>query len=157
LQIALYPDAKPPANLGIASGTAIAAKHHETLKKMKITTINLRRYREILARLWKCGRSDLARQMNGTLNSELEVRVRSMDAQTVVAGFRKVANCITADVILASLILGAVQLMRIATRFQVFGYPGLAILCFLGAVAGGIWLLFSTFFQDEKIKKTKQC
>jgi hypothetical protein len=79
-----------------------------------------------------------------------------MDAQTIVAGFQKVANRITAGIILASLILGAALLMRIQTRFQVFGYPGLAILCFLGAAAGSVWLLFSIFFQDEKIKKKKK-
>jgi len=98
----------------------------------------------------------LNRLVDGILNSELEVKVRSMDAQTIVAGFQKVANRITAGIILASLILGAALLMRIQTRFQVFGYPGLAILCFLGAAAGSVWLLFSIFFQDEKIKKKKK-
>jgi hypothetical protein len=52
--------------------------------------------------------------------------------------------------------LGASLLMRIQTRFVVLGYPGLAILCFLAATAGGIWLLVSIFFQDEKIKKKKK-
>ena len=66
------------------------------------------------------------------------------------------ANRITAGVILASLILGASLLMRIQTRFTLFGYPALAIICFLAAAAGGIWLLFSIFFQDEKIKKKKK-
>jgi hypothetical protein len=46
--------------------------------------------------------------------------------------------------------------MRIQTSFQIFGYPGLAILCFLIAAAGGVWLLFTIFFQDEKIKKKKK-
>jgi predicted unusual protein kinase regulating ubiquinone biosynthesis (AarF/ABC1/UbiB family) len=98
----------------------------------------------------------LNRMVDGILNSELEIKVRSTDAQTVVAGFQKVANRITAGIILAALILGAALLMRIQTRFQVFGYPGLAILCFLGAAAGGLWLLFSIFFQDEKIQKKKK-
>ena len=79
-----------------------------------------------------------------------------MDAQTIGAGFPKVANRITAGIILASLILGAALLMHIQTNFQVFGYPGLAILCFLAAAAGGVWLLFSIFFQDEKIKKKRK-
>ena len=43
--------------------------------------------------------------------------------------------------------------MQVQTSFQIFGYPGLAILCFLAAAGGGVWLLFSIFFQDEKIKK----
>lgn len=89
-------------------------------------------------------------------NSDLEIKVRSMDAKTIVEGFQKVANRITAGIILASLILGAAMLMRIQTAFQLFGYPGLAILCFLIAATGGIWLLISIFFQDEKIKKKKK-
>jgi predicted unusual protein kinase regulating ubiquinone biosynthesis (AarF/ABC1/UbiB family) len=89
-------------------------------------------------------------------NSELELQVRTPDAKMVVEGFQKVANRITAGIILAALILGAALLMRIPTSFQLFGYPGLAILCFLSAGAGGVWLLFSIFFQDEKIKKRKK-
>jgi predicted unusual protein kinase regulating ubiquinone biosynthesis (AarF/ABC1/UbiB family) len=98
----------------------------------------------------------LNRIVDGVLNSELEIKVRAMDAKMVVEGFQKVANRITAGIILASLILGAALLMRIPTNFQLFGYPGLAILCFLSAGAGGVWLLFSIFFQDEKIKKKKK-
>jgi len=98
----------------------------------------------------------LNRIVDAITNSEIEVKVRSMDAKTVVEGFQKVANRITAGIILASLILGASLLMRIQTRFVVLGYPGLAILCFLAATAGGIWLLVSIFFQDEKIKKKKK-
>lgn len=98
----------------------------------------------------------LNRIVDGLLNSEFEVKVKSMDAKTVVEGFQKVANRITAGIILASLILGAALLMRIQTSFQLFGYPGIAILCFLGAAAGGIWLLVNIFFQDEKIKKNRK-
>jgi ubiquinone biosynthesis protein len=100
--------------------------------------------------------SRLNRVLEGVTHSEFEIKVRSMDAKTLVEGFQKVANRITAGIILASLILGAALLMRIQTRFQVMGYPGLAILCFLGAGAGGLWLLFSIFIQDEKIKKKKK-
>jgi predicted unusual protein kinase regulating ubiquinone biosynthesis (AarF/ABC1/UbiB family) len=94
--------------------------------------------------------------LDSLTNADFEIKVRSMDAQTIVEGCQKVANRITAGLILASLILGAALLMRIQTKFQLLGYPGLAILCFLGAVVGGLWLLFSIFFQDEKIKKKKK-
>jgi ubiquinone biosynthesis protein len=98
----------------------------------------------------------LNRIMDGIANSEIEVKVKSTDAQMVVEGFQKIANRITAGIILAALILGASLLMRIPTDWMLFGYPALAILCFLGAAAGGIWLLFNIFFQDEKIKKRKK-
>jgi ubiquinone biosynthesis protein len=94
--------------------------------------------------------------LDAIANNELEVKVKTVDTQLLVEGFQKVANRITAGVILGSLILGASLLMRIQTSFVLFGYPGLAILCFLGAAAGGLWLLFSIFFQDEKIKKKKK-
>lgn len=98
----------------------------------------------------------LNRLLDGVTNAEFEVKIRSMDAKTVVEGFQKVANRITAGIILAALILGAAMLMRIQTSFQLMGYPGLAILCFLAAAGGGLWLLFTIFFQDEKIKKKKK-
>jgi predicted unusual protein kinase regulating ubiquinone biosynthesis (AarF/ABC1/UbiB family) len=98
----------------------------------------------------------LNRILDAAANAELEVKVKAVDTKMLVEGFQKVANRITAGVILASLILGASLLMRIQTRFTLFGYPALAIICFLVAAAGGIWLLFSIFFQDEKIKKKKK-
>jgi predicted unusual protein kinase regulating ubiquinone biosynthesis (AarF/ABC1/UbiB family) len=96
------------------------------------------------------------RLMDALANSELEFKVKTVDTAMLVEGFQKIANRITAGILLASLILGASLLMRIQTSFQLFGYPALAILCFLGAAAGGLWLLFSIFFQDEKIKKKKK-
>ena len=97
----------------------------------------------------------LNRILDGVATGGVEVRVKSLDAKTIVEGFQKIANRITAGIILASLILGAALLMRIPTSVRLFGYPALAILCFLGAGAGGIWLLINIFFQDEKIKKKK--
>jgi ubiquinone biosynthesis protein len=98
----------------------------------------------------------LNRILDAVANSELEVKVKTVDTQLLVEGFQKVANRITAGVILGSLILGASLLCRIQTSFTLFGYPGLAMICFLGAGAGGVWLLISIFFQDEKIKKKKK-
>jgi ubiquinone biosynthesis protein len=100
--------------------------------------------------------SRINRILDATANSDLEVRIKAVDTQMLVEGFQKVANRITAGVILAALILGAALLMRVQTEFTIFGYPGLAIVCFLGAATGGLWLLFSIFFQDEKIKKRKK-
>ena len=86
-------------------------------------------------------------------NSELEVKVRAVDANLVMEGFQKIANRISTGIILAALIIGASLLMRVETPFQLFGYPGLAILCFLAAAAGGFWLVVGIFIQDHKSKK----
>ncbi|MBT9568564.1 MAG: AarF/ABC1/UbiB kinase family protein [Thiobacillus sp.] len=87
-------------------------------------------------------------------NSELEVKVRVVDADLIMEGLQKIANRIASGVILAALIIGAALLMQVNTRFQLFGYPGLAILCFLAAAAGGFWLLIAIFVQDQKRKRT---
>jgi hypothetical protein len=93
------------------------------------------------------------RVMDAIGNSELEVKVRALDAKTVMEGFQKIANRITAGIVLAALILGASTLMQTPTRFQIFGSPGLAMLCFLGAATGGFWLVLSIFVQDRERRK----
>jgi len=97
--------------------------------------------------------SRLNRIMDAITNQELEVKIKSLDAQMVVEGIQKIANRITAGILLAALIMGAALLMRIQTSFSILGYPGLAILCFLAAAAGGFWLVVSIFVQDHKGRK----
>ncbi len=96
--------------------------------------------------------SRLNRIMDAVTNSELEVKVKAVDAKIVLDGMQKIANRITTGIILAALIIGASLLMRVQTSFQLFGYPGLAILCFLAAAAGGFWLVLSIFYHDEKVR-----
>jgi ubiquinone biosynthesis protein len=91
----------------------------------------------------------LNRIMDALGNRELEVKVRTMDVDVVLDGLQKVANRIASGVILAALIIGAALMMRVETDFRVFGYPGIAILCFLAAAAGGIWLLADIFLHDR--------
>lgn len=95
----------------------------------------------------------LNRVMDTVANNELEVKVKSVDAKVVMEGMQKIANRITTGLILASLVVGASLLMRVHTPFQLFGYPGLAIICFIGAAAGGFWLVLNIFIQDYKDKK----
>ena len=97
--------------------------------------------------------SRINRIMDAVTNQELEVKVKSMDAKMVVEGIQKIANRITAGILLAALIMGASQLMQVQTSFRMFGYPGLAILCFLTAAAGGFWLIISIFVHDHKGRK----
>ncbi len=92
----------------------------------------------------------LNRIMDAVTNAELEVRVKAVDAKMVMAGTQKIANRITTGLVLAALIIGASLLMRIETRSRLFGYPTLAILCFITAAGGGIWLLITIFLQDRK-------
>jgi ubiquinone biosynthesis protein len=88
--------------------------------------------------------------LDAIANREVEVNVKAVDANLMLEGLQKIANRITSGVILAALIVGASLLMRVETSFRLFGYPGLAIICYLVAVAGGVYLLASIFIQDEK-------
>ncbi len=92
----------------------------------------------------------LNRIMDALANHELEVKVRAVDAELMMEGFTKIANRITSGIVLAALIIGASLLMRVETSFQLLGYPGLAILCFLAAAAGGVCLLINIYKQDQK-------
>jgi predicted unusual protein kinase regulating ubiquinone biosynthesis (AarF/ABC1/UbiB family) len=98
----------------------------------------------------------LNRILDAVTNSELEIKVKAVDAKLALDGMQKIANRITAGIILAALIMGASLLMRVQTPFQLFGYPGLAMLCFLAAAAGGFWLVTSIFVQDYKSRKKFQ-
>jgi len=87
-------------------------------------------------------------------NRELEVKVRTVDAPLMMEGLQKIANRVTSGLILAALIIGAALLMRVDTPFKIAGYPGLAIVCFLAATAGGVWLLLNIFWQDRRAARS---
>ena len=97
--------------------------------------------------------SRLNRIMDTVTNSELEVKVKATDAKMVMDGMQKIANRITMGIVLAGLIVGASLLMRVATPYQLFGYPRLGILCFIAAATGGFWLVISIFVSDYKSRK----
>ena len=91
----------------------------------------------------------LNRILDAAASNQLGIRVDTgIDAPQVMLGFQKVANRITVGLVLAALILGAALLMRIETRFRILGYPGVAILLFVVAVAAGIALLLNIALHD---------
>ncbi len=96
----------------------------------------------------------LPRRVNRILDqmasNELRFRVDAIDERTLIEGFQKVANRIAMGLVLGALIVGAAMLMRVPTKFEILGYPGLAILCFAGAAAGGVWLLVTILLQDRR-------
>lgn len=100
--------------------------------------------------------SRLNKILDAVGNAELNVNVKPSETEFLVESARKVANRITTGLILAALIVGAALLMRVQTSFELFGYPGLAILCFLGAAAGGFALVLNIVWQDHQSKKRNQ-
>jgi predicted unusual protein kinase regulating ubiquinone biosynthesis (AarF/ABC1/UbiB family) len=97
--------------------------------------------------------SRLNRIMDAVTNSELEVKVKSTDAKMMMDGMQKIANRITMGIVLAGLIVGASLLAHVTTPFRLFGYPGLAMLCFIAAATGGFWLVIRIFVSDYRSRK----
>jgi ubiquinone biosynthesis protein len=90
------------------------------------------------------------RLLDRVADNQVRLRVEAIDEVELITGIQKVANRITAGLILAALIIGAAMLMQVDTEFRILGYPGLAILLFLGAVVGGMILLYEIITHDRK-------
>jgi predicted unusual protein kinase regulating ubiquinone biosynthesis (AarF/ABC1/UbiB family) len=86
-------------------------------------------------------------------DNDFKIQVDALDETRLMEGMQKVANRITLGLVLAALIVGAALLMRVETPFRLFGYPGLAILLFLDAAIGGIWLSLTILVNDIRAKK----
>ncbi|HEY1049718.1 MAG TPA: AarF/UbiB family protein, partial [Prosthecobacter sp.] len=85
-------------------------------------------------------------------NNKVRMKLDTFDENLIVSTLEKIANRITLGLILASLIVGAALLMRVHTSFTLFGYPGLAIIFFLLAVAGGAALAWRIIRSDHAEK-----
>lgn len=101
---------------------------------------------------------DFVRELPGRLNrtldllaeNRLRLHVDAIDETELIVGMQKIANRITAGLVLAALIVAAALMMRVETAFTLFGYPGIAMLLFLAASAGGFWLVGSILFGDRR-------
>ena len=105
--------------------------------------------KDLLARL----PSRLNRILDAVAHNELKVKVETIDEDVIIEGLQKIANRITLGLVLAALIVGAALLMRVETPFRIFGYPGFAILCFLGVGGGGLFLIIRILMHDRPWKK----
>jgi ubiquinone biosynthesis protein len=92
------------------------------------------------------------RVLDALATSELKLKVEMIDEGAVIDGLQKVANRITLGLILAALIVGAAMIMRVETSFRLFGYPGLAMILFIIAGTGGLWLAFHIITHDRVTK-----
>jgi ubiquinone biosynthesis protein len=90
------------------------------------------------------------RVMDALAEGELKLNVRGIDEKAIVAGVTTLANRLTTGLVIAALIVGAAMLMRVPTKTTLFGYPALAIVCFVMAAAFGVILLGAIWFGDKK-------
>ena len=89
------------------------------------------------------------RILDAVADQQMKVRVELIDEGAVLDGLQKVANRIALGLILAAMIVGAAMLMRVETTFRIFGYPGLAMLFFLGAAIGGTLMVVQILRSDH--------
>ena len=80
---------------------------------------------------------------------DLELKIHAIDEDRVIAGLQKIANRITVGLVIAALIVGAALLMSVPSRFEILGYPGLAIVCFVAATTVGAGLVISILLTDR--------
>ena len=83
-------------------------------------------------------------------DNKIRVKVDTIDEERFTGAFQKVANRITAGLIIAALIMGAALLVRVPSAWTIFGYPGFAFLLFLIAAFIGMYLLYQILFIDER-------
>ena len=67
--------------------------------------------------------------------------------------FQKIANRITTGIILGALVIGAAMLMKYDGSFQIFGYPGIAMVFFIISAIGGLYIVLSSVLKDEPFKR----
>jgi len=104
---------------------------------------------------------DFVEQLPGRVNKVMDAMaegtfhldVHAFDEAELMRGFQKLANRLTMGLVVAALIVGAAMLVRVETASKLFGYPALAILCFLGAAACGLALLWSIMRADRNVNR----
>lgn len=104
---------------------------------------------------------DFVEQLPGRVNKVMDAMaegtfhldVHAFDEAELMRGFQKLANRLTMGLVVAALIIGAAMLIQVETSSKLFGYPTLAILCFLSAAACGFALLFSILRADRKVNE----
>ena len=97
----------------------------------------------------------LNRVMDAVSTNEFKLKMEVIDEGALIEGFQKIANRIALGLILAALIVGAAMLSQVPTTFTLFGYPGLAMLLFLVAASGGLWMALSILTGDRKRTRQK--
>ncbi|HUR76395.1 MAG TPA: AarF/UbiB family protein, partial [Acidimicrobiales bacterium] len=99
---------------------------------------------------------EFAERLPGRLNhvlealaqGELTINVQGINERDIMRSAQKVANRLTAGVLVAAMIIGAALIMRVETDTKLFGYPPVAIVLFLLAAAAGVWLFVTIQIHD---------
>ncbi len=82
--------------------------------------------------------------------NDLKLKIEVLDESRLLNNIEKIANRISAGLVLAALIISGAILMDVETKWTLFGYPILAISLFLFAVILGLALVINVVFNREK-------
>ncbi len=85
-----------------------------------------------------------------TAAGKLSFSLKLMQAEQFLAGMHKIANRITVGVVIAALLVASSMMMRLDGGFRIAGYPGIAMLGYVAAVAAALYLIVSTFLRDRQ-------
>ncbi len=85
-----------------------------------------------------------------TAAGRLSFGIKLSQAEEFLSGMHKIANRITVGVVIAALLVSSSLMLRVPTRFQIFGYPVLAVLGYLFASVAGVYLILSTLLRDRR-------
>ncbi|HYI13532.1 MAG TPA: AarF/UbiB family protein [Thermoanaerobaculia bacterium] len=85
-----------------------------------------------------------------TAAGRLSFGIKLSQAEEFLAGMHRIANRITIGVVIAALLISSSMMMRVPSRFILFGYPGLAVLGYLLASAAAFYLIVSTIVKDRR-------
>ncbi len=85
-----------------------------------------------------------------TATGRLTFGIKLSQAEEFLSGIHKIANRITVGVVIAALLISSSLMMRVQTRFQLFGYPGLAVAGYLIAAVAAVYLIVSVLMKDRE-------
>lgn len=88
--------------------------------------------------------------MDALARGELTLNVQGVDEAKIIQGVNRLANRLASAIVLAALVIGAAMMMQIDTPARLFGYPAVAIVCFLLAAGGGFGLLATILWTDRR-------
>lgn len=90
------------------------------------------------------------RVLDTIADGEIRFRLEGVEEKEFMRAIQTLANRLTMGLVLAALLVGAAMLMRVETSVRLFGYPALAIACFLLAALGGTALVVKIAWSDRR-------
>ena len=94
--------------------------------------------------------------MDALAEGQMTLNIQGIDEKELMRGIQKVGNRIVMGLVIASLIVGAAMLMRVDTPSKLFGYPTIAILCFMAAALAGVFLVIDSALHDLPRRRRRQ-